>query len=170
MSDEVRGDAHSGPSHTCGRSRGRASLIAVFAADRHHGSIQAGIGWGDEGPKAGFFPFYVGLAILISSVGQSGPRPHGARARDLFAEWRQLRQVLSVVIPTTIYVGVIPWIGIYVSSTHLHGILHAMARQVRLGRRCRDRDRHAAGCVLRVRKWFLVAACPRARSRHWLDL
>ncbi len=38
---------------------------------------------------------------------------------ELFAEWGQLRQVLWVVIPTAIYVGIIPWIGIYVSSTLL---------------------------------------------------
>jgi len=31
------------------------------------GSMQVGIDEGVEGPKAGFFPFYVGLMILISS-------------------------------------------------------------------------------------------------------
>jgi len=117
MSDEVRGDAHSGPSQR-GVESGVAIAIAVFALIVIYGSIQAGIGWGDEGPKAGFFPFYVGLTILIASVvnlihARTVPRS------DLFAEWGQLRQVLWVVIPTAIYVGVIPWIGIYVSSTLL---------------------------------------------------
>jgi hypothetical protein len=117
MSDEVRGDARSGPSQREVES-GVAIATAVFALIVIYGSIQAGIGWGDEGPKAGFFPFYVGLTILIASVvnlvhARTVPRS------DLFAEWGQLRQVLWVVIPTAIYVGVIPWIGIYVSSTLL---------------------------------------------------
>ena len=38
------------------------------------------------------------------------------RRGGLFAEWGQLRQVLSVVIPTTIYVVAVRFIGIYVSS------------------------------------------------------
>ena len=33
-----------------------------------NGSLQVGIGWGAEGPQAGFFPFYIGLLILFSSV------------------------------------------------------------------------------------------------------
>ncbi|MGD9769876.1 MAG: tripartite tricarboxylate transporter TctB family protein [Pseudolabrys sp.] len=114
MSDEVRGDAHAGPSQR-GVESGVAIATAVFALIVIYGSIQAGIGWGDEGPKAGFFPFYVGLTILIASVvnlvhARAVPRS------DLFAEWGQLRQVLWVVVPTAVYVGVIPWIGIYVSS------------------------------------------------------
>ena len=45
----------------------------------------------------------------------------GARARHrtgekLFADWCQLRQVLSVVIPTAVYVALVPWIGIYLAS------------------------------------------------------
>jgi hypothetical protein len=117
MSDEVRGDARSGPSQR-GVESGVAIAIAVFALIVIYGSIQAGIGWGDEGPKAGFFPFYVGIAILISSI-VNLVQARGVPRSDLFAEWGQLRQVLSVVIPTAIYVGVIPWIGIYVSSTLL---------------------------------------------------
>jgi hypothetical protein len=37
----------------------------------------------------------------------------------LFAKWSQLRQVVSVVIPTVVYVAVLPIIGIYVSSAFL---------------------------------------------------
>jgi len=36
--------------------------------------------------------------------------------REVFAEWGQIRQVLSVVIPTTIYVFAVPILGMYVSS------------------------------------------------------
>ena len=35
---------------------------------------------------------------------------------QLFADWAQLRQVLCVLVPTTIYALMIPYLGIYVSS------------------------------------------------------
>ena len=37
----------------------------------------------------------------------------------IFAEWSQLRQVMSVLLPTIIYVGLVPYIGIYVASALL---------------------------------------------------
>jgi putative tricarboxylic transport membrane protein len=95
---------------------GVAVFIAVFGLIVIAGSLQVGIGWGAEGPKAGFFPFYVGLLILLSSVvnfariGRNGGGPR------LFADWGQLGKVMSILVPTAIYVALIPWIGIYVAS------------------------------------------------------
>jgi len=104
----------SGPSHRSVEV-GVAIGVLLFGALVMYGSIQAGIGWGAEGPKAGFFPFYIGLALVISSVVNFW---NAWRETDagLFAEWSQLRQVLAVVIPTAIYVAAIPFIGLYVSS------------------------------------------------------
>jgi hypothetical protein len=93
--------------------------MAIFALIVIAGSVQAGIGWGSEGPKAGFFPFYIGLTILGSSIINFATvfaeRPDG----QLFAEWGQLRKVLSMLVPTTIYVALVPWLGIYVASALL---------------------------------------------------
>ena len=47
-------------------SRGGASI--AFAVLVIVGSIQAGINWGAEGPRAGFFPFYISLFILVASM------------------------------------------------------------------------------------------------------
>jgi hypothetical protein len=95
---------------------GVAAFTALFALIVMAGSVQAGIGWGAEGPKAGFFPFYVGLMILASSFVNFGAvisqRPDG----ELFAEWGQLGKVMAMLVPTAIYVAAIPWIGIYVAS------------------------------------------------------
>jgi putative tricarboxylic transport membrane protein len=107
-----------GPSHRSVEI-GVALLIAVFALVVIGGSVQAGIGWGAEGPKAGFFPFYVGLVILGSSIANLGAaiseRPDG----ELFAEWGQLGQVMAMLLPTAVYVALVPWIGIYVASALL---------------------------------------------------
>jgi putative tricarboxylic transport membrane protein len=80
-----------------------------------YGAYVAGIGWGAEGPKAGFFPFYVGVFIVAMSVFNVVAALR-IEPRQLFAEWSQLGQVVSVIIPTAIYVGAIPWLGLYVAS------------------------------------------------------
>jgi putative tricarboxylic transport membrane protein len=96
---------------------GVAAGMLVFAALVIYGSLQAGINWGAEGPRAGFFPFYVALAIVIASaINLYRIATDGGASRRLFAEWGQLRQVLSVIVPTTAYVLLIPWIGLYVAS------------------------------------------------------
>jgi len=103
-----------GPMHKTVEA-GVTLLIALFGLIVIAGSLKAGINWGAEGPRAGFFPFYVGIIIVAASAVNLW---HGLREDDtsLFAEWGQLRQVLSVVIPTAIYVGVMPFTGLYVAS------------------------------------------------------
>jgi hypothetical protein len=83
------------------------------------GSLKVGIGWGFEGPKSGFFPFYVGLIIVLASAVNAFQIWMEEADRGLFAEWSQLRQVMCVVIPTTIYVLAIPYTGIYLASVIL---------------------------------------------------
>jgi hypothetical protein len=109
----------SGPSHRSVEI-GVAIAVLLFGVLVMYGSVQAGIGWGAEGPKAGFFPFYVGLVIALSSVINLWNAAREPRA-GLFADWGQLRQVLTVVIPSTIYVAAIPFLGLYVSSIALIG-------------------------------------------------
>lgn len=89
--------------------------IALFGVIVILGSVKAGINWGAEGPRAGFFPFYVGIAIVASSAVNLW-NVLQAPDKGLFAEWGQLRQVLSVVAPTAIYVGVMPFTGLYLAS------------------------------------------------------
>ncbi|MDA9468916.1 tripartite tricarboxylate transporter TctB family protein [Bradyrhizobium sp. CCBAU 53415] len=103
-----------GPTHKT-LEIGMALLIGAFGLVVIFGSLKAGINWGAEGPRAGFFPFYVGAAIVVASAINLW---HAQRDDDgrLFAEWRQLRQVMSVVVPTAIYVGSMPFIGLYVAS------------------------------------------------------
>ena len=56
-----------GPTHKAVES-GVALLIALFGVIVIIGSLKAGINWGAEGPRAGFFPFYVGIFIVVSSA------------------------------------------------------------------------------------------------------
>ena len=107
MSETSNEAGGAGPSH-----RGVEIGVAVVMALPRRSSAstaacKVGIGWGAEGPQAGFFPFYVGLIVIDLLRGQS---VHSARRAPttarLFARWGQLRQVLSVVMPTAIYVAI----------------------------------------------------------------
>jgi hypothetical protein len=95
---------------------GVAIGIAIFALIVIFGSLQAGIGWGAEGPRAGFFPFYVGLVILGSSAINLAIIFTVEASNSRFADWHQLGKVMSIVLPTAAYVILVPLIGIYFAS------------------------------------------------------
>ncbi|HET9687621.1 MAG TPA: tripartite tricarboxylate transporter TctB family protein [Pseudolabrys sp.] len=118
MSDTTRESGGTGPSHRSVEI-GVAAFMALLALIGIYGSVRVGIGWGAEGPKAGFFPFYVSLAVIIASAVNLAKTFASADGGDLFARWDQLKQVFAVVLPTAIYVAVIPYIGIYVASALL---------------------------------------------------
>ena len=120
MNETVNETGGTGPSHR-GVEAGVAIVIAAFGLICVLGSLRVGIGWGDEGPMAGFFPFYIGLIIIVSSVANLYTLLSGAKEYGLFASWGQILKVLSVVIPTGIYVSILPFIGIYVASMLLIG-------------------------------------------------
>ena len=103
-----------GPSHR-GVEIGVAVAMIAFGAVVIVGSLQVGIGWGAEGPKSGFFPFYLGASIIAASA-LNLVAAHAQGRQKVFADWSQLGSVLQVVIPTTIYVFAVPWAGIYLSS------------------------------------------------------
>jgi hypothetical protein len=94
MSENFEGMRGAGPAQRP-VEMGVAVAIAVFALVVIAGSVQVGIGWGAEGPKAGFFPFYVGLVILGSSMINFGAVWSERRNDQLFAEWGQLGKVMS---------------------------------------------------------------------------
>ena len=49
--------------------------MALLAVIGIVGSLKVGIGWGAEGPQAGFFPFYISLIVLISCAVNLAQRP-----------------------------------------------------------------------------------------------
>lgn len=110
-------DSYSGPRQHLVEV-GVAAFMVLLGVITVIGSLQVGIGWGAEGPKSGFFPFWIGLIVVATSLYNLG-RAYAHGSRKLFANWHELTQVLKVVLPLTIYVGAIPWIGIYIASALL---------------------------------------------------
>lgn len=118
MSESANETGGAGPSHRSVEA-GVAIAVGIFGIITVLGSLKVGVGWGDEGPKAGFFPFYIGLIIIAASIINFATLFVGGKDHGLFATWDQLGKVTQVVIPTAVYVAVIPFIGIYVASAFL---------------------------------------------------
>ena len=86
-------------------------LGGVVVAD----SVRLGIGWGADGPKSGFFPFWLALLmlaacalILIQSIRRKSSAPFVTRA--------QLSPVLKVLWPAAAAVALMQFVGLYVAS------------------------------------------------------
>jgi len=94
-----------------------AALLFAIGASVAYSSWNIGARWADDGPQAGYFPFYIGviicacsLVILLQAVtGKLGENKS-------FVDRGPLRQVMSVLMPATFYVLGIQLIGIYVAS------------------------------------------------------
>jgi hypothetical protein len=134
---------------------GVAVAMLLFAAIVIYGAWLAGINWGAEGPRAGFFPFYVGLAILLASLINLAQALSSGGGR-LFADWDQLRQVLAVVIPTAIYVALVPWIGLYIASFLLIAVFMKWLGRYGFGLTLAVAIGVPVLAFLMFEKWFLV--------------
>jgi hypothetical protein len=85
-------------------------------------SLRVGIGWAEDGPRSGYFPFYIGLLLVLASGGVLvGALLRWRQADPVFAERAQLVSVLAVGVPIVVYVGLIALLGIYLASVALIG-------------------------------------------------
>jgi hypothetical protein len=82
-------------------------------------SRRLGSQWGSDGPQAGYFPFYIGVMILIASAVNlvtALMKP----GRKAFVTWGQLKMVVIVMVPYALYVALIRnplySLGIYEAS------------------------------------------------------
>jgi putative tricarboxylic transport membrane protein len=131
-----------------------AAVLAVIGVVTD--SLRVGIGWGDDGPRSGYFPFYIGLALLLSSLWTIAVQLRRWKRVEAFANREQLGRVLSVLWPMVLYVGLIKGLGIYVASAILIAWFMSRHGQHRIATR--------AGVALGVpllfflvfERWFVV--------------
>jgi putative tricarboxylic transport membrane protein len=83
-------------------------------------SVRSGIGWADDGPQSGYFPFRVGLLLAIASAVTLVSQLIAKRPTP-FAERAQLSLVVQVFVPMVVYVALIAGLGIYLASLLLIG-------------------------------------------------
>lgn len=84
-------------------------------------SRRLGSEWASDGPQAGYFPFFIGLIIIISSVfNLVAALNAGAKGGKPFVRWGELKMVFTVMGPSVLYVVLIAnpvySLGIYEAS------------------------------------------------------
>jgi hypothetical protein len=95
-----------------------ALLIAVGGAVVIVDSLRVGIEWAEDGPKSGYFPFFIGV-ILVVAGGYIAAKTLFAWRRlsaQVFVSRAELVPVLAMLLPTVAYVVAIYFLGIYLSS------------------------------------------------------
>jgi hypothetical protein len=95
-----------------------AALIFALGATVIWDSVRLGARWADDGPQAGYFPFYIGLLICLST-GVIFFRALGDKAKrgKSFVGRGALMQVMKMLVPSIVYTILIKLLGIYVAST-----------------------------------------------------
>lgn len=78
-------------------------------------SVQLGFGWGTDGPKSGFFPFWLAVVMILACAAVFAQAVRRGPGRP-FVTREQLDPVLKVLWPAAAMVLLTGWIGLYVAS------------------------------------------------------
>ncbi|RST56058.1 tripartite tricarboxylate transporter TctB family protein [Variovorax sp. MHTC-1] len=94
-----------------------AAVLLIIGLVVIYESRRLGAGWTTDGPGAGYFPFYIGLIITISGAGILYQALLGKHKKtEVFVDSEQLKRVMSVLIPATVYVLAVSFLGLYIAS------------------------------------------------------
>jgi putative tricarboxylic transport membrane protein len=135
-------------------------------------AVQLGIGWGQEGPRSGFFPFWLAILLVLFAAAifvQAWRR----RATRVFARREQLIPVLKVLVPIAAFITVTDppgppdGLGLYVAA----------ALYIAIYMRWVGRHRWTSVAIVAVavpvvaflvfERWFLVPM-PKGPLEAWL--
>ena len=129
-------------------------------------ALRIGIGWGTDGPKSGFLPFWLGLLMVVTCAAIFA-QALGRASSKTFVSREQLGPVLKVLWPAVALVVATQWLGLYVAAALYTGFY------------MRWIGRHSWLAVLAVailfplvtffvfEKWFLVPM-PKGPLEAWL--
>ncbi len=80
------------------------------------GAMEFNVGWGDIGPEAGYFPFRIGILIVLASLVNFvwALVKHKKLAADTFLTSGQTRNVAAFAVPVVVLVGATMFLGLYV--------------------------------------------------------
>ena len=95
-------------------------------------ALRLGIGWGTDGPKSGFFPFWL-AAIMIAACAGIIVQAWRRADREPFIARAAIGPVLKVLGPAVGFVLVMQFLGMYVASALYMALLHAVDRPILVG-------------------------------------
>jgi putative tricarboxylic transport membrane protein len=92
-----------------------AAVLMLLGGVVLYDAVRLGIGWGTDGPRSGFFPFWLSvvmvvtcLVVLVQAARRVSPRP--------FTTPGQARPVLKVLLPAAAMVVLMQVTGLYVAA------------------------------------------------------
>ena len=143
-----------------------ASVLIFLGGVVLFDAVRLGFGWGPDGPRSGFFPFWLALIMVVTCAVILAQAARDNRGRS-FVSREQLGPVLKVLWPATAAVVLMHFIGLYVASALYMGFYMrwvgrhswAMVVVVALG--------VSIGSFLVFEKWFLVPM-PKGPLEQWL--
>jgi hypothetical protein len=92
-------------------------LLLAFAALMGWDNWKSGAGWASDGPKSGYFPFYLSMLLGGASLfGLAKSLASRADADKPFVNRDQLRRVMQVLVPTFLFCLFTQYLGLYVAS------------------------------------------------------
>ena len=145
-----------------------ASLLMLMGGVVVFDAVRLGIGWGTDGPKSGFFPFWLGV-LMVAACAAIRVQAWQRNAPESFVTREKLWPVLKVLVPALGLVVLTQWLGLYVSSA-----IYVAVYMRWIGR-------HSWGtvvaCALGIAvlsffvfdRWFLVPM-PKGPLEMWLGL
>ena len=135
-------------------------IVVLFDA------VRIGFGWGPDGPRSGFFPFWLALIMVIvcGVILVQAALDHRGKS---FVSREQLNSVLKVLWPATAAVALMHFVGLYVASALYMGFYmrwvgrHSWVAVVAIALGI------PIGSFLVFEKWFLVPM-PKGPLEQWL--
>lgn len=92
-----------------------AAVLMIIGVVVVADALRLGAGWGSDGPKSGFFPFWLGTLMIVVTaliIAQAWRRGAGKP----FVTRRQLGPVLQVLWPAAAMVAATQLVGLYVAA------------------------------------------------------
>jgi putative tricarboxylic transport membrane protein len=143
-----------------------ASVLVFLGGVVLFDAVRLGFGWGLDGPRSGFFPFWLAL-IMVIVCGVILVQAALDHRGNSFVSREQLNSVLKVLWPATAAVALMHFVGLYVASALYMGFYmrwvgrHSWVAVVAIALGI------PIGSFLVFEKWFLVPM-PKGPLEQWL--
>jgi hypothetical protein len=144
-----------------------AGLFGTMAALAIGDSLRIGAGWSDDGPRSGYFPFWIGIVLLGAAIWQIVAALGIRRREASFATREELARVASVLLPAAAQVALMPFLGLYVASALLITWFMTRIGDFRLVTAAATGIAVAMVTFVVFEMWFLVAL-PKGPLETWL--
>ena len=143
-----------------------ASVLMFLGGVVLFDAVRLGFGWGPDGPRSGFFPFWLALILVLICGVMMAQATRDAQGKS-FVSREQLDSVLKVLWPAVAAVALMHFVGLYVASALYMGFYmrwvgrHSWVTVVLIALGI------PIGSFLVFEKWFLVPM-PKGPLEQWL--